>query len=68
VTDDVQVQMRHARAAGICARGVRDYLKRHGLDRDEFLTRGLPASTLRATGEHFALLAVAEAEKESRGE
>lgn len=72
--DDVMVTMRHARAAAMpgqrvsCAPGVRAWFARYGLDMHQFVREGLPAATLEATGDAFALRAVAAAREEaSRG-
>lgn len=66
VTSDVRVHMRHVRAARLCARGSRAWVQHNGFDWNEFITSGLPASALRATGDPIVLRAVVEAEKEAR--
>ena len=60
------VTMAHARQARMCARGVRAFAKRHGLDYSRFLREGIPAEQLRATGDAMAAQAadIAEAEAE----
>lgn len=59
--------MAHARAAGFCARGVRAFATRHGLDMQQFRTRGLPVSALEATGDALALRVVAIARDTAHG-
>lgn len=67
---DVLVTMRHARAASLsgvgvlCAPSIRAWFARHDLDLQTFLRAGLPASVLEATGDAFALRAVAIARAE----
>jgi hypothetical protein len=66
VTSEVMVHMRHVRAAKLCARGSRAWVAHNGFDWNEFLTNGLPASALLATGDPIVARAVAEAKKEAR--
>jgi hypothetical protein len=66
VTSEVMVHMRHVRAAKLCARGSRAWVLHNGFDWNEFLTSGLPASALLATGDPIVARAVAEAQKEAR--
>lgn len=67
----LMVTMSHARRARIagagvqCAPGIRLWFARYGLDYRRFVREGLPADTLRDTGDPFALKAVALAEKEA---
>lgn len=61
------VQMRHVRAAKLCARGSREWFRRHGLMWSVFLAQGYPASTLVATGDPLALRAVEAAQEEANG-
>ena len=51
---DVIVTITHVRAAGLCVHGARTWFARHGLDFRAFLTQGLPASILLATGDAMA--------------
>lgn len=51
---DVLVTIAHVRAAGLCVHGTRTWFARQGLDFRAFLTRGLPASILLATGDAMA--------------
>lgn len=42
------------RALDYCNRGAREWFARHGLDWSRFITEGLPATDLLATGDHLA--------------
>jgi hypothetical protein len=53
--------LEHARAVHFCARGMRAFAARHGLDWKRFHTEGLPVSTLEATGDALALAVAAKA-------
>lgn len=59
------VHMRHVRAARLCSRGGREWFRRRGLSWADFLRDGLPADTLRETGDALALRAVKAAEEEA---
>jgi hypothetical protein len=48
---DTWVTIQDIRAARYCLPGVRPWFRRHGLDWQAFLDAGLPAGTLRATGD-----------------
>lgn len=55
MTDDqLIVTMKDIRAAKMCSGGPRDFFKRHDLDWNDFLTNGIPASKLLATGDAMA--------------
>lgn len=49
------VTMRDIRAAKMCSRGTRAFFERHGLDFNDFLTNGIPAEKLEATGDAMAV-------------
>lgn len=72
--DDVRVTMQHARAASLggnrvlCAPSIRAWFARYELDLGTFLREGLPASTLEATGDAFALRAVTIARTQAAAE
>lgn len=51
----------------LCARGIRDWFDRYGLDYRAFVAGGLPAATLEATGDAFALQVVAAARARAAG-
>lgn len=63
--DNPQVTMSHVRAAKLCSRGTREWFKSNNLSFDEFLTGGLPAKTLLATGDELAARVVEQARKEA---
>ncbi len=46
-----RVTIQDIRAARYCLPGVRPWFRRHGLDWQAFLDAGIPAETLRATGD-----------------
>lgn len=56
------VTLADLRAARLCFAGARPWFRRHGLDWQGFLARGLDAEVLRATGDPLALRVVAMAE------
>lgn len=58
--------MVHCRRLGYCARGVRAFYARAGLDYSAFLQDGTPARELLATGDSMAMAAVEEASKDGR--
>ena len=51
-----ELRVTHAdmRALGYCNRGAREWLALHRLDWSRFLTEGLPAAALLATGDSLA--------------
>lgn len=53
--DDFIIRMPDIRACLMCSRGSRKFFERHGLDWQDFLKNGIPASKLEATGDHMAL-------------
>lgn len=65
-----KVFIRHIRAIELpggkrlCAPGTRQWFRNHGFDWNDFLFNGIDADKLTATGDHWALKAVANAEKE----
>lgn len=65
-----RVLFRHMRALGYCARGVRDFYARHGLDYAAMLREGTDAAAILATGDEMArrVVEVAEAEAAARAE
>jgi hypothetical protein len=48
---DARVTIQDIRSARYCLPGVRPWFRRHGLDWQAFLDAGIPAETLRATGD-----------------
>lgn len=58
MTDDVKVRMHHIREARMCSRGARAFFIRHGLDWNLFLSEGIEAEKLVATGDAMAIQVV----------
>ncbi len=56
-----RVTVQDIRAARYCLPGVRPWFRRHGLDWQAFLDTGIPAETLRATGDALVEPVIAEA-------
>lgn len=52
--DDFIIRMPDIRAALMCARGSRRFFEQNGLDWQDFLKNGIPASKLLATGDFMA--------------
>jgi hypothetical protein len=64
MSKDVTVTIAHVRAAGLCVHGTRTWFARQGLDFRAFLERGLPASSLLATGDAMAARVVEAARQD----
>lgn len=62
---EVIVTVKHVRAARLCTSGMRVWLEHHGFDVTDFVRNGLPAETLEATGDEFALRVAAIAREEA---
>lgn len=60
----VIVHVRHIREEMLCTRGMRVWLVHHGFDVSSFVRDGLPAETLEATGDEFAMRVSARARRE----
>lgn len=52
------IRMRDIRAAKMCSRGARAWFARHGLDWSEFITNGIDAELVLATGDAMAIRVV----------
>ena len=52
------VKMSDMRAVGYCRRGVKAFLESHGIDWNVFISEGVPAELLEATGDAQALKVV----------
>ena len=62
-----RVTIQDLRTARYCLAGVRPWFKRHGLDWRDFLTHGIAADDLRATGDALVDPVIrAAAEREAR--
>lgn len=63
----LRVTIQDLRAARYCLAGVRPWFRRHGLDWQDFLDRGIEADVLRATGDALVEPVITQAEaRESR--
>lgn len=62
---EVMVTIRHARALGYCARGVRAWCARYGIDYRRLLADGVPADELIATGDELGRRVVEQAMQEA---
>ncbi len=60
------VTINDLRAAEMCARSARPWFARKGLSWSDFVTKGIDADILRATGDGLALKVVAIAEQRAR--
>lgn len=67
VTSELRCYIRHVRAANLCGKGSREWCAHNGIDWNEFLTVGIPASVLRDTGDPIVARVVAAAEAEANG-
>lgn len=59
------VYARHIRAAKLCTRGARAWFEKHNINWTEFLSKGVPANVLLATGDSLAKRVVDQAESEA---
>ena len=57
------VTIQDLRAARYCLAGVRPWFRRHGLDWQAFLARGIAVDRLRATGDALVEPVIAAAER-----
>ena len=67
MAEDTRVTIQDIRAARYCLPGVRPWFRRHGLDWQAFLDAGLPAETLRATGDALVEPVIRMAEERTTG-
>lgn len=58
------VKMEHIRAVKLCSSGVRTFFQQQGFDWTDFLTNGIPAEKLEATGNPIIMRAVKVAQEE----
>ena len=66
--ENTRVTVQDIRAVRYCLPGVRPWFRRHGLDWQAFLDAGLPAETLRATGDALVEPVIAEAKARDTAE
>jgi hypothetical protein len=64
---EVRVRMRHIRAARFCARGTRAFFARQGWDWGRFLSEGISAATMEASGDALAQRVARIAREEATG-
>lgn len=55
---DLVITMTDIKKCGLCAKGAREWFKRHNLSIDQMVTRGYPALTLVDQGDHLAVRVV----------
>jgi len=55
----------HVRAEMLCTRGMRTWLIHHGFSVDDFVTNGLPAEALEATGDALGIRVAQRARREA---
>lgn len=60
--------VRHIRAAQFCSRGARQWFARHGLDFNEFITKGYPVEVIENTGDALGKQVAALARLDAEGE
>ena len=63
--EDVQAPIAEE-AAKMCSRGARAFFRRHGLNWQTFVSKGLPADTIAATGDAMALDVIRVANERKR--
>lgn len=61
----ILVKLEHARGVGYCARGMRLFAQQNDLDWNRFITEGIPAEELEATGDAMAIEAATNARREA---
>lgn len=64
--NDPIVTVEHCRALGYCARGMRAFFARYGLNWDAFRQGGAPASEIEATGDAMAMAAANLAREDAK--
>lgn len=51
----VMVTMLHVRKSGLCSKGTRAFMQKHGLDWQAFITTGIDSTIIRSTGDAMAI-------------
>jgi hypothetical protein len=64
MTDEPLAHIRHAKALGYCAKGLREFFKNHGLDYLQFVRVGIPERLIWDTNDELARRIVIEARRE----
>lgn len=62
MTDSLVVTASDCLRCGFCPTGIMSWCKSNGFETRDFLKNGLPSDVVRATGDAFALRALAAAE------
>ena len=68
MSEDFTVTLSDMRSLGYCCKGTRALAQRYGIDWDDFIKNGIPASRLLALDNHFATEAVRIAKLRRGGE
>jgi len=55
MSDELMINIKHAKALKYCSKGVRNFFNKHGLDYSAFVTTGVPASKIMATNDLMAI-------------
>ena len=63
----VVVRIEHVTQAGMCVRGAKVWMQRHGLDFRRFLAEGYPVETIEATKDALGLKVAAVAREDAEG-
>lgn len=64
---ELRCHIRHMRMTGLCHGGSRAWCEANGIDWKDFVKNGIPAQTLRDTGDPIVLKLVEAAEAERNG-
>lgn len=68
MTTEIMVTVADVRAIKFCARGARIWFTRHGLDYQQFITKGLPISQVDALGDALGKQVAAQARARVAGD
>lgn len=68
MSNDFVVTMDDVRGAGHCVRGAKRWFEGYGLDFRDFLSNGIPASKMLATGDAYGIQVVEFARNRLGGE
>lgn len=68
MTQQIMVNVNHIRQARLCSRGARQWFSLHGIDWQQFITKGIEIEKLEALGDAFGDRVCACARAEAAGE
>lgn len=68
MTSGIRVYANHIRQAKLCSRGARQWFGLHGLDWNQFITRGIAVEDIEALNDAFGNQVAAHARAEAAGE